>query len=62
MVEEVKKNCWIIEARVMLVQKVVFEEDVTAEEAKQLYLEGDYYDIIIDDELVDVEKIWVKEK
>lgn len=61
MVEEVKKNCWIIEARVMLVQKVVFEEDVTAEEAKQLYLEGDFSDII-DDDLVDVEKIWVKEK
>lgn len=61
MVEEVKKNCWIIEARVMLVQKVVFEENVTAEEAKELYLEGDYYDII-DDDLVDVEKIWVKEK
>jgi hypothetical protein len=46
-----KEDTWDIVVVQTRRQRVVFEEPVMANEAKKLYLRGQYYDIIEDEEI-----------
>lgn len=46
-----KKDFWMIVVNKTAIQKVVFDEPVTADEAIQLYDNGEYADILDEDEL-----------
>ena len=55
-----KSNFWVIQSTDIQLNKVVFEEDVTQEEAIKLFLDG-IYDDIIDVELISTESAIIVE-
>jgi len=55
-----KSNFWVIQSTDIQLNKVVFEEDVTSEEAIKLFLDG-IYDDIIDVELISTESAIIAE-
>ena len=55
-----KSNFWVIQSTDIQLNKVVFEEEVTSEDAIKLFLDG-VYDDIIDVELISTESAIIAE-
>lgn len=56
-----KRDCWIITSREIVKSKVYFEEEVTKEEAIELFLKSEFDDIM-DTDTVDTEEAWIEEQ
>lgn len=55
-----KRDCWTIFSREIVRSKVYFEEEVTKEEAIQLFMESEFDDIM-DTDTVDTEEAWIED-
>lgn len=42
----IKKDCWDLDINCLMTYRVVFDEEVSEEEAKNLFRKGDYTDIL----------------
>lgn len=56
-----KQDMWVITTREIQRNKVVFEDEVTKEEAIKLFMAGEYDDII-DSDILDTEEAWIEEE
>lgn len=43
---EKKQNCWVLDVEARYGYKVYFEEEVTLDEAVELFNEGEYADVV----------------
>ena len=61
MTTKMKNEFWVIKTREVISNKVSFGMEVTKEEAIEMFIDGDYEDII-DHETEHVEEVWIDEK
>lgn len=53
---QIKKDCWVIESKATILEKVYFDEEITKEEAIRRYCVNEYDDIM-DSEVLSIKDV-----